>query len=163
MSQFSKRRTLFLRLLGPGAHWVWLSTGLYVAACFLPAMPPIFGNEKITGWQCLASLIIGIPAWWANPAYFLALIFYWCRYGRVAAVLAGIAALLACSFELMGMPNQGWMLEPQEVGCYLWIISLQILACNLIWREWLRWRERQESGDAALDDQRSPGGVAPTT
>ncbi|MDB5347858.1 MAG: hypothetical protein JWP89_6235 [Schlesneria sp.] len=96
------------------------------------------------GGECLASLIIGIPAWWANPAYFLAIIFSWCRCGRIAAVLAAIAALLACSFELMDLPNQGWMLERQEVGCYVWITSLQILACNLIWREWLKWRERQE-------------------
>lgn len=143
MSQSSKQLAYFRWMLKPGAHWAWLSILLYVIACFLPAMPPIMGSNPIYGWECLASLLIGIPAWWANPAYFLSLIFYWCRWGRVAAALSGIAAALACSFELMGLPNNTTF-EHQEVGCYVWIISLQILACNVICREWLRWREQQE-------------------
>ena len=143
MSQPAKQIPYYRLVLKPGAHWVWLSIVMYILACLLPAMPPIMGSEPIYGWACLASLIIGIPAWWAYPAYFLALIFYVCRCGRVAAVLAGIAAALACSFELMGLPNNTTF-EHQEVGCYVWIISLQILACNLIWREWLKWREQQE-------------------
>ncbi len=163
MSQSPRQIPYYRRVLMPGAHWVWLSILLYVIACFLPAMPPIWGSEPIYGWECLASLIIGIPAWWANPAYFLAIIFSWCRCGRIAAVLAAIAALLACSFELMDLPNQGWMLERQEVGCYVWIMSLQILACNLIWREWLRWRERQARVDIGLADPTSRDSIAPAT
>jgi hypothetical protein len=163
MSQSPKQIPYYRRLLGPGAHWVWLSTDLYIVACFLPAMPPIWGSDPIYGWECLASLIIGIPAWWANPAYFLALIFHSCHCGRIAAVLAALAALLACSFELMDLPNQGWMLKRQEVGCYLWIMSLQILACNLIWREWLRWRERQEQMNHGVGVRPSPDGVTPAT
>jgi hypothetical protein len=163
MSQPAKQSSLYRRLLGPGAHWAWLSIVLYIFACLLPAMPPIMGSAPIYGWECLASLIIGLPAWWANPAYFLALIFYACRCGRIAAVLAASAAVLACSFELTGPINQGWVLQEQEVGCSLWIMSLQILACNLIWREWLKWRERQDSLDIGLADQPSQDGTVSTT
>jgi hypothetical protein len=152
MNQSAQRGFAYRRLLSPGAHWVWLSISLYAAACFLPAMPPIWGNEPIYGWVCLTSLIITIPAWWANPAYFLSLILHWCRCNRIAAALAGIGALLACSFELMDLPNQGWAIEKQEVGCYLWIMSLQILACNLIWQEWLSWREGRERSNLAIED-----------
>lgn len=163
MNQSDTQGLGFRRWLSPGPQWGWLSIALYVVACFLPAMPPIWGNEPIYGWACLASLIIGIPAWWANPAYFLALILYWCRCGRIAAVSAAIAALLACSFELMDLPNQGWMLPRQEVGCYIWIMSLQILACNLIWREWLRWRARQNQLDLGVGDSSFSDGTASTT
>jgi hypothetical protein len=124
----------------PGSHWVLISVCLYVAACFLPAMPPIFGTDPILGWVCLTSLMVGIPAWWANPAYFLALILIWCRRPWAATVLAGIAALLACSFQLMDIQNHGWAIQGQEIGCYVWIASMQILACNLAWQQWLAWR-----------------------
>jgi hypothetical protein len=156
----TSHRFSFERLIQPGAHWVWLSIAMYVVACFLPAMPPIFGTSKIYGWQCVTSLIYVIPAWWANPTYYLAIILHWRRRQRAAAILAAIAALLAFSFQLMDVPNHGWAVVDQEMGCYVWIISLQILACNLVWQEYLLWRERQEIGP----DTESPANeVAPIT
>jgi hypothetical protein len=134
-------------LIEPGCHWSWLSIVLYGIACLLPAIPPIFSDLPIRGWVCVASLMYTLPAWWANPAYFLSLILYAVRRRRAATIVAGLAAILACSFELMGIPQDGLVksLAQQEVGCYVWIISLQIHALNLIWLEWLNWRQRRES------------------
>jgi hypothetical protein len=70
---------------------------------------------------------------------------------------------LGCDRCTADLPHQGWMLERQEVGCYVWIMSLQILACNLIWREWLRWRERQARVDIGLADPTSRDSIAPAT
>ncbi len=120
---------------------------LYATSCFLPAMPPnyFWGPRPVFGWECLTSFIYFIPAWWANPAYFVSLILCWCRRRRAAACFAAVAAVLACSFELMEFNNRGWMaaLGEQEIGCYVWITSIQILACNLVWQEWLARRERR--------------------
>lgn len=151
------------RLMSPGVHWVRLSMALYVIACFLPAMPPLFSGGKIYGWQCLTSFFYIIPAWWANPAYFLALILEWRRRHRAAAILAAIAAVLACSFQLMDVPNHGWAVYDQEVGCYVWIMSLQVLACNLIWQAWLLWRERQEQLNIGPVDESPTHDIASTT
>ena len=135
----------FRRFTSPGVHWVWVSMILYAASCFLPAMGGFLGGAPVSGWECLVSFIYFIPAWWANPAYFVSLILCWCRRRRAAACFAGAAAVLACSFELMGVPNRGWMaaLGQQEIGCYVWIASIQILACNLVWQEWLARRKRR--------------------
>lgn len=131
---------------GPGAHWVWVSIGLYVVACFLPAMPPIFGTNKIYGWNCLLMFVYFIPAWWANPVYFLALILTWRRCQRAAAICACLAVVLAVSIQVMGFPNPGWTdgITDSEPGCYVWIISMQLLALNLLWLEWRAWKRRQE-------------------
>jgi len=139
------------RFVAPGVHWVYLSMALYVTACFLPAMPPIFGTDKVSGWGCLASLIFPIPAWWANPTYFLALILYGLRRHRSATVMAAISSILAYSFEVMNFPNAGWFqgLFKQEVGCYVWTASVQLLFCNLLWQEWIWWRQRDQ--EAAVD------------
>ncbi len=146
----------YRRCAGPGVHWVWLSVALYLAACFLPAMPPIFGDHKIIGLSCLASLMYTLPAWWANPAYFLALILYWWHCHRVATIFAAISAVLACSFELLNFPNAGWYegVFNQEVGCYVWIASMQVLACNLLWQEWIVWRQNENESAPAIDDSR---------
>lgn len=135
----------YRRCAGPGGHWVWLSVALYVAACFLPAMPAIFSDHKIIGLSCLASWMYTLPAWWANPAYFQALFLYACHRRRAATVFAVISAVLACSFEFLDFPNAGWYegVFKQEVGCYVWIASMQVLACNLLWQEWIKWRERE--------------------
>lgn len=134
------------RLMEPGNHWTWLSIVLYGAACLLPAMPPIFGEHPIPGWLCVAVLAITFPPWWANPAYYVSLILCWVRQRRAALIFAVIAALLACSYELMGLYDQGLerTLAEQQIGCYVWIMSLQIHALNLIWQEWLAWRQRTE-------------------
>jgi len=116
---------------------------MYMSACFLPAMPPIFwGPSPVFGWECLTSFEYIIPAWWANPAYFLALILYWRRHMRMAACFAGAAAALAYSFVLMDFQLE--FIHRQEIGCHVWIIGIQVLACNLFWQEWLAWCKRRE-------------------
>lgn len=150
----------YRRCAGPGSHWVWLSAALYVTACVLPAMPPIFGDHKIIGWSCLASLMYTFPAWWANPAYFQALFLYACHRRRAASVFAVIGAVLACSFEFLDFPNAGWYegVFKQEVGCYVWIASMQVLACNLLWEEWIVWRQNEsESVPTTADSQVNDG------
>jgi hypothetical protein len=137
----AERRTIWARLAQPGLHWVGLSFILYIAACILPAMPPIFGNSPVSGWDCLASLMYTFPAWWANPLYFVAIILCLCRCHRVAAAFAVVAALLASSFQFMNFPNPGWWrgLNEQESGCICWIMSTQMLAWNLAWKVWRDW------------------------
>lgn len=138
-------------LIMPGHHWIWISMILYVLACMLPAMPPIFGNNKITGFSCLISFMYMLPAWWANPCYFVALGLVWFRYGRASTVLSVIATALAFSFELSDFPNPGWQNQilDQEIGCYMWVMSMQVLACERLWQQWLEWRRRQTFGPDA--------------
>lgn len=162
MNRSEARGSSYPVFLRPGPWWGWLSIVLYVIACFLPAMPPFFGTEPIYGWECLTLPLMAFPPWWANPTYFLALLFYWRGRGRVATVLSVIAAVLACSFELLEVPNKGWVLPQQEVGCYVWITSLQILACNLLWSEWLRWRERENQFDVGVNDSSPSDDTAST-
>jgi hypothetical protein len=146
------------RLARPGRHWVWLSMVMYALACYLPAIPaPLGGPESIRGYVLLITLndpivkLYLLPAWWANPAYFAALILYACGRHRIATGLAVIAVALAVSFELMGIENpQTWYAElaRMELGFHFWIISIQVLACNLLCEQWRIWRLRREQLDA---------------
>lgn len=142
------------QLLQPGVHWTWVSVVLYLVACLLPAMHPIFGDSPIQGWVCVAVMLYYFPPWWANPAYYLSLILAWIGRRRAATVCAVVAAILACSFELMDIANDGWVkaIMHQEIGCYVWIASLQIQALNLLWQEWLDWRQRRDQLDKGTQD-----------
>lgn len=133
------------RLLRPGRHWVLVSVVMYAIACVLPAMPPIFRNDPFIGLDCLTSMFYGYPPWWANPTYFLAVIASLLNRTRIAVVFATVAALLAVSYEVMGFYDQGMpgMMKLLLPGCLLWIASLQVLACNLVWQQWLDWQRRQ--------------------
>ena len=155
-------RASWKSLAGPGVHWIWVSIGLYIIACFLPAMPPIMGTQKLTGWDCLMTFFYFIPAWWANPVYFLTLILNWRRCRRAATICACLAVVLAVSFQFIGFPNPGWTegITDAEPGCYVWIISMQLLAINLIWQEWrsqtLVRHGSPESGDVGRP---APSGI----
>ena len=153
-------RSLALRLVGPGVHWVWVSIGLYIVACFLPAMHPIMGTYKMTGWDCLTTFVYIIPAWWANPVYFLTLVLNWRRCHRAATICACLAVVLAVSFQFIDFPSPRWTegITNAEPGCYVWIISMQLLAINLIWQEWRsQTLVRRGSPDPAeTPDRRSP-------
>jgi hypothetical protein len=143
------------RLAHPGVHWVWVSIAMYVLSCCLPAMPPIFSGDPIYGFQCLISLMYMFPAWWANPTYFIALILYARRCHRAATGFAAIAAVLALSFEVLELfqnPGAITQIAGQEVGCYVWIASMQLLACNLLWQQWLEWQRQQERLERGPDE-----------
>lgn len=147
---FAARRLPFIERLGsrlqrPGSHWVWLSIVMYAMACALPAMPPFLGDKPIPGYACLIWLVYWYPPWWANPAYFIAVIASLLNRPRVAVVFSVIAALLAVSYELMGFYDHGVRQTIEEAllpGCLFWITSLQLLACNELWRQWLDWQQR---------------------
>ncbi len=130
------------RLLQPGRHWVFVSVAMYALACVLPAMT-IF-HDPIPGWVCLTSMLYGYPPWWANPTYFVAVIASLLNRTRVAVVFAVVAALLAVSYEFIGFYEQGVTSTMKELlpGCLFWIASLQLLACQELWRQWLDWRRR---------------------
>ena len=71
-----------------------------------------------------------------------------------------IAVVLAVSFQFIDFPSPRWTegLTNAEPGCYVWIISMQLLAINLIWQEWRsQTLVRRGSPDAAeTPDRRSP-------
>ena len=145
-------RPLQRQLWMPGGHWTWLSIALYAAACLLPAMPAFLGDSPIPGWACVAVVIYTFPPWWANPAYYVSLILTGLKRLRAAAVFAVIAALLAVSFEFLRVSELGWSKAffGQEIGCYVWIASLEIQAINLLCGLWLDGRERQSRQHAGL-------------
>lgn len=126
-------------LKSPGKHWVLVSIGLYIAACLLPAMPAFMGEQPIPGWACLSSFLYTYPPWWANPSFFIAVLASLLNRERVASFFAVVAVLLAIGFELEGFSNQGIIPTMSEIlpGCVLWIISMQTLALNALWRLWL--------------------------
>lgn len=142
------------RLLQPGRHWVLVSVAMYALACVLPAMPPIFGDDPIPGYVCLSMLFYTYPPWWANPTYFVAVIASLLNRTCIAVAFAVVAALLAVSYELMGFYDFGVpdTMEKLLPGCLLWIASLQVLACNQVWQQWLEWRRRQECLERGPDE-----------
>lgn len=142
------------RLLRPGRHWVFASVAIYALACLLPAVPPIFGDNPLPGWFCVAVLFYTFLPWWANPTYYIAVIASLLNRARIAVVFAIVAALLAVSYELMGFYEKGVASAMKELlpGCLLWIASLQLLACHELWRQWLDWQRRQECLERGPDE-----------
>lgn len=142
------------RLFRPGRQWVVVSVALYVLACVLPAMPPIFDDHPIPGWACLAWMIYTFPPWWANPTYFVAVIAALLNRTRIAVVFAVVAALLAMSYELIEFIDRGVPVAMERLlpGCLFWIASLQLLACHELWRQWLEWQRRQECLERGPDE-----------
>ena len=142
------------RLLRPGRDWVFVSLAMYAVACVLPALPPIMGDKPIPGWLCVAVLFYTFPPWWANPAYFVAVIASLLNRTRIAVVFAVAAALLAVSYEVLGFYEQGVAdtMEDLLPGCLMWIASLQLLACHELWRQWLNWQQRQECVERGPDE-----------
>jgi hypothetical protein len=139
------------RMLRPGRHWIFVSVAMYALACMLPAVGGL-GDNPIRGYVCLIAVndpiihLYELPYWWANPAYFVAVIASLLNRIRVAVVFAIVAALLAVSYEFIGFYNQGVPSTMKDLlpGCLMWIASLQLLACHELWRQWLEWQQRQD-------------------
>jgi hypothetical protein len=83
-----------------------LAVSIYVASFFLPAYrepqsgsgagPQLYRVDH--GYDTFVSaLIFGWPAWWANPAFWLAVGLLLARRTRAALILAVVALLLALS------------------------------------------------------------------
>lgn len=140
------------RLLRPGRHWVLVSVAMYALACVLPAAT-IFGGS-IPGYVLLSWMVYWYPPWWANPAYFVAVIASLLNRTRIATVFAVVAVLLAVSYELMGFYDQGIpaTMEDLPPGCLIWIASLQLLACHELWRQGLEWQRKQECLERGPDE-----------
>ena len=132
------------RLLRPGRDWVLVSVAMYALACVLPALPPIMGGDPIRGYVCLCFMACWFAPWWANPTYFVAVTASLLNRPRIAILFAIVAALLAVNYELIGFYEQGVSATLNELlpGCFMWIASLQLLACHELWRQWLDWQRR---------------------
>ena len=148
------------RLLRPGRHRVLVSVAMYVIACVLPAVPPFNAENPIRGYVCLISVngplvyVYGLPYWWANPSYFVAVIASLFQWPRIAAVFAIVAALLAMSYEMIAF-YEGGISGVRKVllpGCLMWIASIQTLACHELWRVWLGRKQRDYERDAGSAD-----------
>lgn len=125
-------------LTQPGWHWVLVGLALYIAACLLPAMKAPFAGETILGWRCLTVWIM--PWWWANPSILLAIILYHFRCSRTSAFFGVVAVGLAVHCELSFLHDDGDI----QIGCVLWVSSIQIITINSLWQAWLDRKQRLE-------------------
>lgn len=152
-------------MTSPGPHWVVASVLMYFIACLLPAIKG-FESSNLQGWLCLIAgaqatfqwIFSGrhqsfipwtIILWWfANPIYFLAVVAYWRRWKRTAAVLGSLAVFPALHFEFVGR-------EDVLAGCVIWVASLQLFALNGIWHIVIDCRGRLETSPTATGQRLS--------
>ncbi|MEK6258615.1 MAG: hypothetical protein AABP62_08340 [Planctomycetota bacterium] len=139
---FTMIASLLDRLLRPGRDWVLVSVAMYLLACVLPAIN--IGSARISGFECLISMMFFHPSWWANPTYFVAVIASLLNRTRTAVVFAVVAALLAVFYILEGFYNHGvtQTMNGLEPGCHVWIASLLLLAWHELWRQWQKSLDR---------------------
>ena len=102
---------------------------------------------RVASAVVLVALVGGVlwfAPWWANPTYFIAVTASLLNRPRIAILFAIVAALLAVSYELIGFYEQGVSATLNELlpGCFMWIASLQLLACHELWRQWFDWQRR---------------------
>ena len=118
----------------PSNPHVLVAVACYVASLFFPAfyVNDNFGPQSsfgvlLFGW--LASLVLN-PGWFANPAFLLAVVLT--ARPRKAAVLAGIALVLALSFLVyrhvpVHEPSSAATVTAYGWGYALWVMSMAIL------------------------------------
>lgn len=117
---------------------LWITLGLYLAACCLPVLDirkgstpdPMWGaNALIVGWSGLFAAVFG---WYANPFWFVGMIFAIMRKPRIAALFGVIAIAIACTvftdFGRILPADEGNVTKMRIVGllpgAYLWFASL---------------------------------------
>ncbi|MHA7631441.1 hypothetical protein [Corallococcus sp. M7] len=111
-----------------------VSIGLYVIACFLPALitrTPHGGGDSETNGAFL--LLIGITAvvsgnfgWFANPLLLVALFMLGLGKDRKAFWFGGAACILGVS-SIVGMGAYRADVQGTAIGFYVWMASLLIV------------------------------------
>lgn len=117
-----------------GRWWLVLVIALWAASLILPALrvgqgAPFHGLDLLfKGWR---GLLHGVVAWYANPLLWLALAAGCTRRYRAAAVLSGVALLLALSsaattavlaFQFETVPGLSLL-----AGFYVWLAAYALL------------------------------------
>jgi hypothetical protein len=139
---------------------LWLSVGLYGAACVLPALllhtgGYIYGKDMTASWQWDGheslrgaallftgwfGLLLGNFAVLANPALWLSWILFGVRQDRGASVFSAMALLIAMlTFQLSIRPyyfdeagaRRGYLESPQ-IGFVCWIASMALILFSSI-------------------------------
>jgi hypothetical protein len=116
-----------------------ISIALYLASLLLPAITfahhePLSGLHVLAwGWWGLVSFNL---AWFANPAYLLAVIGLLCRRYKTAAIASAGACVLGLSSFLA---KQWWFNEGSGTpiaglgaGFYVWMLGLLVLAFGAV-------------------------------
>jgi hypothetical protein len=127
---------------------LWVSCGLYLAACALPATSVFtysgWGGggtkhyEIEYGWECLAfgwmlvpngfeDGMVGLLAWLANPLALVGVGLLVFRRPTGAAVLGATSVIVGSLYVILPPPGQDGHPHLPQVGAYLWLGSLLAL------------------------------------
>lgn len=135
---------------------LWLFSGLYLAACALPATSVFTSTgwggggtmhyETEHGWECLAfgwilvpsaleAGLVGLLAWLANPIALFAVGLLVFRRPTGAAVLAAASVIVGVLYVIFPPPGQDGHPHLPQVGAWVWLGSfLSLTAASLIRR-----------------------------
>ncbi len=159
--------TLRERLLRPGRHWVLVSVAMYVLACILPAVEGPSRGDSTHGYRILGMLSWNDPMWLANPAFFVAVIAALSNRVRISAALSIIAVILAevilaldCIRMALIVFRLPMIMHDLLPGSFIWMSSLQTLACHELWRVWLDKRRRDYEHDVGAGGSAAEGDAA---
>jgi hypothetical protein len=126
---------------------LFISLGLFVVACCLPALDfkqSTGKNDIMLGLRALAvgwsGIFAAIVAWYANPVWAFAIVIGFCRKPVICAV-AGIVALLIAltTFSIVGreLPADEGNVNRMTVvrllpGFYVWLASMAVLPLAIL-------------------------------
>jgi hypothetical protein len=118
-----------------------LTVSLYVASFFLPAYrepesgsgtgPPLYRIDP--GYLAFVSaLIFGWPAWWANPAFWIAVTLLVARRTQAAVLLAVVALVLALSAIPLATVFQVSQFYRLMAGYWTWLAAIATLLLDCL-------------------------------
>ncbi len=125
-------------------YLIWISSGLYLVSLTLPGFilkydwDVSFNDNIWYGYNILAmgglGIFVGQYAWYANPLFFLALLFIFFKLYRAATItsllcfLVGINAIFFEKFpKNEGSSTDNYIIDHLGLGYYVWELSFVFL------------------------------------